>query len=183
MDVRSLRLLPVAILLASCASSAATWTFAPPTPGPTPGQRSPGPSAGPSEARSAHPSAAPSARPGSPGPSSVASPGRTRVIELDLTASLGIEEDGTRVTSLAVRVGERIHFRITNTAGFAHDFFIGPASALSTNQTDGLPGIPEFSTGTLEFDYTVTDETASLQFACSLPVHYDTMHGTFTIEP
>lgn len=82
---------------------------------------------------------------------------------------------------MAVQRGQVVTFRISNSAGFAHNFYIGPAGALAANQVSGLPGIPDFNEGTQEFQYTVTDETATLQFACTVPGHYPLMNGTFTI--
>ena len=76
-----------------------------------------------------------------------------------------------------------ITFKITNTAGFDHDFFIGTPDQLSNNQTTGLPGLAAFESGTQTFTYTVDDNTANLQFACSLPGHYPLMHGTFNVQP
>lgn len=86
------------------------------------------------------------------------------------------------MTNLTVKEGETVHFVIDNTAGFAHDFFIGPADKLAQAQVTGLPGIPEWSSGVQEFDYQVTADTANLEFACTLPGHYPLMHGTFTVE-
>jgi uncharacterized cupredoxin-like copper-binding protein len=106
------------------------------------------------------------------------------VIELNLTAALQITNpDGSAASSLAVQNGTTYTFRITNSAGFAHNFFIGPQAQLSSDQTSGLPGLPAFDEGTQEFEYTVTDETATLEFACTIPGHYPPMHGTFTVEP
>jgi uncharacterized cupredoxin-like copper-binding protein len=104
------------------------------------------------------------------------------VIELEETADLRIVQNGQSVTQLTVREGETITFRITNTAGYDHNFYIGPPEQLSTNNTAGLSGIPAFTSGTQEFQYTVTAETANLEFACTLPGHYPSMHGTFVVE-
>jgi mono/diheme cytochrome c family protein len=100
-----------------------------------------------------------------------------RVIALIETADLTIvDESGARVTQIAVQPGETISFEITNEAGFAHNFFIGPAEALEGNQTQGLPGVPDFDSGTQSFIYEVGDEEA-VQFACTVPGHYPGMHG------
>lgn len=64
-----------------------------------------------------------------------------------------------------------------------HNFYIGPAAQLEDEQTTGLPGIPTFESGTQEFTYTVTADTANLEFACSLLGHYPVMHGTFNVQP
>ena len=39
--------------------------------------------------------------------------------------------------------GETITFSITNTAGYAHNFWIGTDQQLMTNQVQGLPGLPD----------------------------------------
>jgi uncharacterized cupredoxin-like copper-binding protein len=105
------------------------------------------------------------------------------VIPLEETATLTITKDGQPVSALDVKKGDTVTFQITNSAGFDHDFYIGTADQLSNNQTAGLPGVPAFSTGTQQFTYTVTDGTATLQFACTLPGHYPTMHGSFNVKP
>jgi uncharacterized cupredoxin-like copper-binding protein len=183
--VRMLAALAVALLaIAACAGTAPSWTFAPtPSPGPATPPPSAQPSAAPTDRPTGEPSAGasgqPTGAPGSPGAS-----GSARTIALELTASFQIAQNGQQVTSLTVRNGETIHFEITNSAGFPHNLFIGPPDKLSTNQTAGLPGVPDFSDGTRTFDYTVTDETASLEYACTVPGHYQAgMRGTFIVEP
>lgn len=156
-------LVAIALLLVACSSSTgSTWTVAPLRPTPTAG-----------------PSAVPSEPAGSPD----ASAGAARTIALDLTSSLQIQQDGVQVTELEVREGETIHFVLDNTAGFSHDFVIGPADALSAGTVDGLPGVEAWDSGVREFDYVVTADTAQLEFACTVPGHYQTMHGTFTLAP
>ncbi|MET0771835.1 MAG: hypothetical protein ABWZ82_02025 [Candidatus Limnocylindrales bacterium] len=151
----------IALLLTACGSSTgSTWTVAPLRP-----TASPGPSAVPSE----------------PAGSPDASAGAARTIELDLTANLQIQQDGTQVTELQVQEGETIHFVLDNTANFTHDFFIGPADALSGGTTDGLPGVEAWDSGVQELDYVVTADTAQLQFACTVPGHYQSMHGSFVL--
>jgi hypothetical protein len=151
----------LALLITACSSSTgSTWTVAPLHPTPSPG-----------------PSVAPSGPAGSPD----ASAGAARTIKLDLTSSLQIQQDGAQVTELDVTEGETIHFVVDNTAGFTHDFYIGPPDALSAGTVDGLPGIPEWDGGVKEFDYVVTADTAQLQFACTVPGHYQSMHGTFKV--
>ncbi|MCY7418761.1 MAG: multicopper oxidase domain-containing protein [Chloroflexi bacterium] len=118
-----------------------------------------------------------------PTPSAVPATAADRTIELDENGALQITRDGVPVTELTVKDGETIHFVISNSAGFDHDLYIGTADQLMQRDVAGLPGVPAFTTGTLEFDYTVTPATAGLQFACTVPGHYPLMHGTFTVEP
>lgn len=149
------------LVLAACSSSTgSTWTVAPLHPTPSPG-----------------PSVAPTEPAGTPD----ASAGAVRTIELALTSSLQIQQDGMQVTELEVREGETIRFVIDNTAGFTHDFWIGPADQLSAGTVDGLPGLEAWESGVMEFEYQVTAETDGLEFACTVPGHYQTMHGTFRV--
>ena len=158
--------------VASAAPSAATASAAP--------------SAAASAGASAEPSSAPSGAVASGAPASPAASGAAgecppasgTVIALDETADLAIQQNGQDVPNLNVKKGDTITFQITNTAGFTHDFYIGPTDKLSQNQTAGLPGVPEFQSGTQTFTYTVTDETATLQFGCTVPGHFAVMHGT-----
>jgi len=126
---------------------------------------------------------APAATPASASASSSPAGAAGRTIDLDENGALQITQDGQPVTDLTVKEGETIHFRISNSAGFDHDFYIGTADQLSQGQVDGLPGVPAFASGTQEFDYTVTAATAGLQFGCTVPGHYQLMHGTFTVQP
>jgi uncharacterized cupredoxin-like copper-binding protein len=185
------------LLVAACGgTSVSTWTIAPLHPTPTPGPQGSGaasampsgmhgPSASPGSAPATPAgSAAQSGPPASPAGTGPVSPAAGQTVTLQLTGSLSItDQGGTQVTNLDVHEGETVHFVIDNTAGFSHDFFIGPADALAQNQVGDLPGIPEWNSGVQEFDYTVTADTANLEFACTVPGHYPLMHGTFTLVP
>jgi hypothetical protein len=149
------------LIAAACTSAAgaAGWTYAPPIGGPSPSG-----------------SAAPS---GSPAPSGSAAPGN--VIELHETADLRIvDPGGQQVTNITVKKGEAYTFRITNMAGFDHNFYIGPPADLQAGNTGNLTGLAPFSSGTKEFQYTFSGDAVG--FGCTLPGHYSTMQGTFTIQ-
>jgi len=177
----------ISLLVAACGggSGGTQWTFAPvpsTAPAGSPSSSGPAPSAGGS------PQASPASSPAGSAPASAeaspqASGAAGEVIELVETASVQIVQDGQAVTALTVKSGETYTFRVTNEAGFPHNFYIGPQADLAANNVTGLPGIPDFNEGTQEFQYTVTDETASLEFACTLLGHYPSMNGTFTVEP
>ncbi len=78
--------------------------------------------------------------------------------------------------------GETIIFRITNTAGYAHNFWIGPDAALMSNQTSGLVGIPDWTDNVpKELTWVVPDDATSLKFGCTVPGHYMNMNGTFSV--
>ena len=191
-------LLAAAAMVAGCGSSAtgAGWTYqpvAPTSPAATgsPGAGSPGagsPAAtGPAVTGSPGAPASPTGSPGATGsPAATGTEGATgtgETIELEENASLQILQDGQQVTNLTVKQGQTYTFRVTNTAGFPHNFYIGAPADLQANQTANLQGIPDFASGTQEFQYTVDASTAQLEFACTVPGHYQPMHGTFTVQP
>lgn len=121
-------------------------------------------------------SAAPITSPGTPD--------APRVIKLDETPTLQITaEGGAPVPAIPVKKGETVRFEVTNTAGFPHNFYVGPKGALEANDRATAKGIPDFPSGTQTFDYTFTDGAPDLQFACIVPGHYPTMHGDFQITP
>jgi plastocyanin len=115
-----------------------------------------------------------------PGPLPEA-PAEGRVIELEMNAALQILQDGQQVKELNVAVGETITFRVTNTAGYDHNFIIGPESALMANQVEGLPGTPVYTEGTREFTWVVPENAAELKFGCTVPGHYTLMNGSFVV--
>lgn len=163
--------LPVAVvatllLIAGCsASSGSTWTVAPLHPTPSPGP-------------TVVPSAGPTSPAGSPGASSAAA----RTVSIDLTSSLQFQQDGVQLTEIEVKEGETIHFVLNNTAGFSHDFWIGPPDALAAGTLDGLHGVEAWDSGIREFDYLVTADTAGYQFGCTIPGHLQSMHGSFKVS-
>lgn len=155
------------VLITACSSSTgSTWTIAPlhPTPSPDP---------------SAAPTAGPTGPAGSPGSSGTSA----RTVAIDLTSNLQFKQDGVRVTELEVREGETIHFMLDNTSNFGHDFYIGPTDALAAGTVDGLPGVPQWESGVKELDYVVTADTATLQFGCTVPGHFQSMQGSFKLVP
>ncbi|HVQ21785.1 MAG TPA: hypothetical protein VMT36_00810 [Candidatus Saccharimonadia bacterium] len=105
----------------------------------------------------------------------------SHVIDLELTADLKIKEDGQQVSTIPVVQGDTYTFRVANTAGFDHDFLIGSDADLSAGAA-GLPGIPAWSSGSREFQYTF-DGPGPLAFGCTIPGHYAQMKGTFEIQP
>lgn len=126
-------------------------------------------------------SLAPIANPGTP-----AAP---RKIAVDLTSSLTIvDADGNALTSIPVKAGETVEFDVTNSAAFGHNFFVGSDAVLSkaSGNIPGGTGIDEW-TGpdvTQKLVWTVpTSETADLAYGCTLPGHYQSMHGTFVVQP
>jgi mono/diheme cytochrome c family protein len=119
-------------------------------------------------------------------PSPITNPGTAsnpRPIKVVETASLQItDEAGTKLLAIPVKKGETVQFQVENTAGFDHNFYIGSAQDLESNNTANLEGVPNFTSGTKEFTITF-DEDAQLQFACTVPGHYGPMHGDIQYAP
>ena len=92
------------------------------------------------------------------------------------------DPEGAKAAAIPVVAGETVTFRVTNTAGFDHNFYLGPEAELSSTTTTSsadLPGIATFATGSQDVTYTF-ETTTPLQFACIIPGHYVPMHGDFT---
>lgn len=154
--------------------------------GPSPtASASPSPSVGPSASPvpSAAPSSVPSSAPASVPPASAApSSAPARVIRLELTGALQITDpDGHEVRVLRVTPGETIAFRLRNTAGYPHSFFIGSEERLIARDVAGLPGLEAWSTDRPRtLIWTVPPDVTELRFGCIVPGHYPMMHGSFT---
>ena len=56
--------------------------------------------------------------------------------------------------------GETIEFVVDNTAGFDHNFYIGPADVLQTSFAETEVGIPTWQSGVQELTWTVPAEKA-----------------------
>jgi uncharacterized cupredoxin-like copper-binding protein len=118
---------------------------------------------------------------GSSAPSGAVMTATDNVIALDLTGSLQIASGGHKVDAIQVKKSQTYTFRITNSAGFAHDFHIGADADLAADKA-GLAGLGQYSNGTQEFSYTF-DGAGPLMFGCTVPGHYGLMKGTFDIQP
>ena len=118
---------------------------------------------------------------GAPAPSGGTAGGN--VITLDETGSLQITDpNGQQVKTITVTKGQTYHFKITNSAGFTHNFYVGKVSDLEAANAANLTGTGDFTSGTKEFDYTFND-TQDMGFGCIVPGHYQAgMSGTFTVQ-
>jgi uncharacterized cupredoxin-like copper-binding protein/mono/diheme cytochrome c family protein len=107
-----------------------------------------------------------------------------RVIRIEANAALQfLDENGAQLTSIDAAPGETIVFEIDNTAGFEHNFFIGPADALQGPYAETDAGIPTWTEGVQTYTWTVPESGAEgLQFACTVPGHYTPMHGDIVIS-
>ena len=119
---------------------------------------------------------APAASQGPATPAPVTSPGTAdnpRVIEIHATANLTwVDANGTQLSQIAVVPGETIDFKVTNDAGFDHNFHIGGATELSSAPPT-----------TQEFIWTVDSLPDQPQFACTISGHYQSgMHGDFVVQ-
>lgn len=172
---RSVAALLTLTLVAACASQSGDsgWTYAPASATPA-ASASGSPGASPSGSPGGSPSGSPAGSPGASGPAGT-------TVELEETADLQIKQNGQKLTQLAVRKGETYTFRVTNTANLPHNFYIGTQQDLQADNRANLKGIPDFNSGTQEFQYTVPD-SGTLQFACTVAGHYGTMHGDLTIQ-
>jgi uncharacterized cupredoxin-like copper-binding protein/mono/diheme cytochrome c family protein len=106
-----------------------------------------------------------------------------RVIRLDANAALQFtDESGSVVSQIDAVAGETIEFVIDNTAGFDHNFWIGTPDVLSVPNAETDVGIPTWQSGEQTLTWTVPDEAGTLEFACTVPGHYTTMHGDIVIQ-
>jgi hypothetical protein len=107
-------------------------------------------------------------------------PAAARIIELDANAALQFtDKAGTLVSEIAVTPGETITFKVTNTAGYLHNFYIGTDQQLMSAANAEMIGIPDFAEGTQEVTWTVPDDITGLKFGCTVPGHYQIMQGVF----
>jgi uncharacterized cupredoxin-like copper-binding protein len=105
------------------------------------------------------------------------------VIDLEETSSLTILQNGQPATSIPIVAGQTYTFNITNSAGFDHDFYLGPPDKLTAGTVDGLPGVPVFQSGTQTFTWTADASATGWQFGCTVPGHFQTMHGDLAVTP
>jgi mono/diheme cytochrome c family protein/uncharacterized cupredoxin-like copper-binding protein len=123
---------------------------------------------------------------GAASPGTVDNPGTAetpRDITVQETADLRITDpEGAQLGSITVKQGETVRFVVENTAGFDHNFKIGTAEELAAAGAEvDLPGTPVFVEGTEEYVWEVPADATALQYACTVPGHYDSMHGDFQI--
>jgi uncharacterized cupredoxin-like copper-binding protein len=114
-----------------------------------------------------------------PSESGAPSSSEARVIELEATASIRFLQDGEEIHELAVTPGETVLFRIDNTAGFEHAFYIGTEAELQVPGATTDTGIASWDSGVQELEWVVPDDLSDVWFACTVPGHFNTMSGPF----
>lgn len=112
-----------------------------------------------------------------------AADGEARVVEFEADAAIRFMQGGDQLREIEVTPGETVVFRIDNTAGFAHNFYIGPDSDLQVMGGTTDTGIPDWNTGVQELEWVVPEDVSDLRFACTVPGHYFTMQGDFVVSP
>ena len=114
----------------------------------------------------------------------VAEAGEARVIDMQADGALRFTDaSGEQIQDIPVTPGETVVFRIDNTAGFDHNFYIGLDAELITPSGSTDTGIPTWATGVQELEWTVPDDLTDLKFGCTVPGHYTLMQGTFSVSP
>jgi uncharacterized cupredoxin-like copper-binding protein len=109
--------------------------------------------------------------------------GEVRTIDIVADGSLRfLSPEGERIEDISVTPGETVSFRVANTANMAHNFYIGGQSELSVPAGMTDIGIPDWSKGDQELRWVVPDDVSELRFACTVPGHYATMNGTFSVS-
>jgi uncharacterized cupredoxin-like copper-binding protein len=160
-------------LAAACASGPATWTFQPTPEATAQPSGSPTASGSPAASASPVPSGSAAASGGTTGCSADAT-----VIKIEETAALQMVPATVDATA-----GKKVCFQVTNTAGFTHNFYVGPATDIETrNKTDAVAGTPDFSSGTQTLEYTFAG-SGPFEYACWIPGHLEAgMKGSVTLK-
>jgi hypothetical protein len=104
------------------------------------------------------------------------------VVELQAAPWLRFTDlSGRSIEAIAVVPGETVVFRVTNTAGFEQNFWVGTDDELRVFDGATEIGIPTWRSGVRELRWTVPDDVASLRFGCTVPGHYAAgMQGSFS---
>jgi uncharacterized cupredoxin-like copper-binding protein len=109
-------------------------------------------------------------------------PPRDSIVEVQATPALWfVDEAGERVDAISVIPGETLLIRVDNTAGFEHSFFIGTEEELSHPQATTDVGIDTWTSGTRELTWPVPDDPGGLMFGCTVPGHFQLMHGDIVV--
>jgi uncharacterized cupredoxin-like copper-binding protein len=117
-----------------------------------------------------------------PAEPAAAAAGEARVIELEADAAIRFLQAGEQIREIAVTPGETVVFRVDNTAGFAHNLYIGSDEDLQVMGGTTDVGIPDWNIGVQELEWVVPEDLTDVRFACTVPGHYFTMQGDFIVS-
>lgn len=142
------------LVAAACTSGPAQWTFQP-TPESTPTPQVTG------------------------SPATTGCSADATVVKIEETASLAMVP-----SSVDVVAGQKVCFEVTNTAGFAHNFYVGPTSDIEArNKTDAVAGTPDFTSGAQTVEFTPTG-SGPFEYACWIAGHLEAgMKGSINLTP
>jgi uncharacterized cupredoxin-like copper-binding protein/mono/diheme cytochrome c family protein len=106
-----------------------------------------------------------------------------RVIKVEATGDIKFkDESGTVLQGLEFVEGETVVFEVDNTAGFEHNFYIGPQEVVSQPSATTEVGIAEWEEGVQTLEWVATGGEG-LEFACTVPGHYASgMRGAIVIS-
>jgi len=101
------------------------------------------------------------------------------IVKIEETASLAMVP-----SSVDVVAGQKVCFEVTNTAGFAHNFYVGPTSDIEArNKTDAVAGTPDFTSGAQTVEFTPTG-SGPFEYACWIAGHLEAgMKGSINLTP
>jgi plastocyanin len=111
-------------------------------------------------------------------PSTAACSADATVVKIEETAALKMVP-----ASIDATAGEKVCFEVTNTAGFTHNFYVGPTSDIEArNKTDAVSGTPDFSSGTQTLEYTFSG-SGPFEYACWIAGHLEAgMKGSVNLK-
>ena len=112
--------------------------------------------------------------------SSPGTPASPRVIEIHASPNLAwVDANNQPLSAISVVPGETVQFHVVNETPIGHNFHVAAASDLSSApEHNDLPGVDTFTNTTQDVTYAVpTALPDQPQFACTVPGHYQTMHG------
>jgi plastocyanin len=100
------------------------------------------------------------------------------VVKIEETAALKMVP-----ATVDIPAGKKVCFEVTNTAGFTHNFYVGPQSDIDArNKTASVVGTPDFSSGTQIVEFTPSG-SGPFEYACWIAGHLEAgMKGAITVQ-
>jgi uncharacterized cupredoxin-like copper-binding protein len=111
-------------------------------------------------------------------PAAAACSADATVVKIEETAALKMVP-----ASVNIPAGKKVCFEVTNTAGFTHNFYVGPQSDIEArNKAASVVGTPDFSSGTQIVEFT-TSGSGPFEYACWIAGHLEAgMKGAITVQ-